>query len=55
MPEEGDIWLQMLEDHNLTTHAYDQELAIRINQHIVDSYAELLGTMADKIQELAWD
>lgn len=54
-PEEGDIWLQMLEDRNLTTHAYDQELAIRIYQHIVDSYAELLGRMVDKIQELAWD
>jgi hypothetical protein len=25
------------------------------DQHIVDSYAELLGTMADKIQGLAWD
>ena len=54
-PEEGDLWLQMLEDRNLTTHAYDQELANRIYQHIVDSYAELLGTMADKIQGLAWD
>lgn len=53
--EEGDNWLQMLEDRNLTTHAYDQELAIRIYQHIVDSYAELLGAMADKIQGLAWD
>lgn len=36
-PEEGDVWLQMLEDRNLTTHAYDQELAIRIYQHIVGS------------------
>lgn len=53
--EEGDIWLQMIEDRNLTTHAYDQELAIRIYQHIVDSYAELLGAMADKIQGLKWD
>lgn len=54
-PEEGDVWLQMLEDRNLTTHAYDEELAIRIYRHIVGSYAELLGKMADKIQGLTWD
>jgi nucleotidyltransferase substrate binding protein (TIGR01987 family) len=54
-PEEGDVWLQMLEDRNLTTHAYDEELAIRIYQHIVASYAELLRKMADKIQGLTWD
>jgi nucleotidyltransferase substrate binding protein (TIGR01987 family) len=54
-PEEADVWLQMLEDRNLTTHAYDEELAIRIYQRIVGRYAELLGVMADKIQELTWD
>lgn len=54
-PEEGDVWLQMIEDRNLTTHAYDEELAIRIYQHIAVSYAELLRKMADKIQGLTWD
>ena len=26
-PEEADVWLQMLEDRNLTSHAYDETLA----------------------------
>jgi nucleotidyltransferase substrate binding protein (TIGR01987 family) len=54
-PEDGDVWLQMLEDRNLTTHTYDEELAIRIYRHIAASYAELLGKMADRIEGLTWD
>ena len=53
--EEADLWLQMLEDRNLTTHAYDEALAERIYQQIVQRYASLLGGMADKIQTLEWD
>ena len=53
--EEADIWLRMLEDRNLTSHAYDQALAARIHLHIVRDYAALLGTMAGRIQTLAWD
>ena len=54
-PEEGDIWLQMLEDRNLTTHAYDQALADRIYAHIVRDYTAQLTAMARKIGTLEWD
>ena len=54
-PEDGDVWLRMLEDRNLTTHTYDEELAIRIYRHIAAGYAELLGKMADTIEGLTWD
>jgi len=54
-PEEADVWLQMIEDRNLTSHAYDQALANRIYGHIVRDYASLLGGMARKIQTLEWD
>ena len=53
--EEADIWLRMLEDRNLTSHAYDQALAASIHAHIVGEYAALLGTMAGRIQSLSWD
>lgn len=53
--DEADIWLKMLEDRNLTSHAYDEALANRIYRHIVRDYASLLGAMADKIQSLTWD
>ncbi len=52
---EADIWLRMLEDRNLTSHAYDAALASRIYGHIVHDYAPLLGGMARKIQSLSWD
>lgn len=54
-PEEADLWFQMLEDRNLTSHAYDEALANRIHRHIVRDYAPLLCGMALKIQTLEWD
>ena len=54
-PEEADVWLQLLEDRNLTSHAYDQALAARIYQHITKDYARILGAMAEKIQTLTWN
>ncbi len=47
-PDDADAWLQMLEDRNLTSHAYDEELA-------TGTYVHLLGGMAQKIQTLQWD
>jgi nucleotidyltransferase substrate binding protein (TIGR01987 family) len=54
-PDEADVWLQMLEDRNLTSHAYDQALAARIYGNIVKDYTALLGAMAGRIQNLSWD
>ena len=54
-PEEADLWFQMLEDRNLTSHAYDEALAQRIYTHIVNNYAPLLTRMARQIQTLKWD
>jgi nucleotidyltransferase substrate binding protein (TIGR01987 family) len=54
-PDEADVWLRVLEDRNLTSHAYDEALAILIYQHVVQEYVALLGQMADKIQTLSWE
>ena len=48
-------WLQMLEDRNLITHAYDQALAARIYEGIVREYEPLLAAMAGRIQDLKWE
>lgn len=53
--EDADVWLRMLEDRNLTTHAYDESIANRIFGNITRDYAPLLGRMAQKIQSLEWD
>ena len=54
-PEEADRRLQMLEDRNLTTHAYDEMLARQIYGHIVQHYASLLLAMGNRLQNLQWD
>ena len=53
--EEADVWLQMLEDRNLTRHAYDEALATQIHQHVVHAYSPLPSTMAARIQALSWE
>ena len=54
-PEEADVWLRMIEDRNLTSHAYDEALATRIYQNVVRIYAPLLSSMAAKLQTLTWE
>ena len=54
-PEEADRWLQMFEDRNLTTHAYDETLARQIYGHIMQDYASLLLAMGNRLQNLQWD
>ena len=53
--DEADVWLQMLDGRNLTSHAYDETLAVRIYTRIVHDYAPRLARMAEKIQTLVWD
>jgi nucleotidyltransferase substrate binding protein (TIGR01987 family) len=35
---EGEVWMEMLADRNLTTHLYDENKANRIARDIIDSY-----------------
>lgn len=53
--DEADVWMLMLEDRNLTSHAYDEALARRIYRNVVENYVPLLGRMAEKILTLSWD
>lgn len=53
--EEADVWFRMLEDRNLTSHAYDAVLAGEIHGRIVRDYAPLLNAMSQRIQGLIWE
>ncbi|MDD3012363.1 MAG: HI0074 family nucleotidyltransferase substrate-binding subunit [Candidatus Gastranaerophilales bacterium] len=37
--EDGDIWIKMLDDRNLTAHAYDEEKANIVVNEIKDKYS----------------
>jgi nucleotidyltransferase substrate binding protein (TIGR01987 family) len=39
---DGHLWLQLLEDRNLTTHAYDEEAVTQIETLIHKKYFQLL-------------
>ena len=34
--EENPLWLRMIEDRNLTVHTYDEEIAEKVCNHILD-------------------
>ena len=53
--EEADVWMQMIDDRNLTSHAYDEALAARIHLSIVNDYAPVFDAMAARIQALKWE
>jgi len=53
--DEADIWFAMLNDRNLTTHAYDKNLSDEIYRRIVREYTRLLGVMAERLQKLSWE
>jgi nucleotidyltransferase substrate binding protein (TIGR01987 family) len=54
-PEEGDRWLAMLEDRNLTSHTYDERQAEAVFRRIAAEHASLLERMNQALQKLAWD
>ena len=53
--EEADVWFRMLEDRNLASHTYREELAREIYARIAREYEPLLSEMAGRIEALTWD
>lgn len=46
---EETVWLQILNDRNLTSHIYDEAAAEEIYQRIAGSYCALLRSLAEKL------
>jgi nucleotidyltransferase substrate binding protein (TIGR01987 family) len=49
---EGDDWMSMIADRNLTSHTYDQETAQAIAAHILERYYPAFKSMAAKFSAL---
>lgn len=49
---EGEDWMSMIADRNLTSHTYDQETAQAIAAHILERYYPAFKSMAAKFSAL---
>jgi len=51
MIQEGQNWIEMLKDRNLTSHVYDKEKAEEIYGHVKGIYFSLFKTLSEKIEK----
>jgi nucleotidyltransferase substrate binding protein (TIGR01987 family) len=49
--EDGQSWIDALEDRNLTTHTYDEETALKVVKSIKTSYFPLLNSLYERIKK----
>ncbi len=47
---DGELWLQSLDDRNLITHDYDEDMAQEISQNIAGKYYRLLQDLYSRLQ-----
>jgi len=51
----GDKWLKMLMDRNLTTHTYDEDNSEEIYEKIKNGYFSLLKDLYEKFKDICLD
>ncbi len=49
--KDGQLWLQLLQDRNLTSHAYDEEKADIIHNLIAEKYYSLLNSLHSTLKQ----
>ena len=49
--DNGHVWIDALSNRNLTTHTYDEELAIKMTSEILDAYLPELDKMYEKLSK----
>ena len=47
--EDGQIWMEMIESRNISSHSYDEEIADLLQQKIIGVYFEQLAAFAAKM------
>lgn len=52
---EGELWLDMLEDRNLTSHTYDEIVANAIRDNILNTHYVLLKRLKDTMEEKIYE
>lgn len=49
---DGDVWMQMIQTRNQTSHTYDKEMAKEVVNEIVEQYFELFVTFHNEMKKL---
>ncbi len=47
---DGELWIQMLHDRNLTAHTYDEATALMIYNHVKNNYMELFEKLLENMK-----
>lgn len=50
--EDGEIWLDILDDRNLTSHTYDENTANRIRDNVINIYVDIFEKFLKRIKEV---
>lgn len=50
--DDGEVWLDILEDRNLTSHTYDENTANRIKDNIINNYVDIFEKFIKRMKEL---
>lgn len=50
--DDGEAWIDMLKDRNLTSHVYDEEMAIEIYEKIITKYYSQMQEMCSKLKKV---
>lgn len=53
--EDGEAWIDMLKDKNLTSHVYDEDVAITIYIKIVNTYFEQMNCIKNLLTQKVVD
>jgi nucleotidyltransferase substrate binding protein (TIGR01987 family) len=51
--DNGEAWLEMVEDRNKTSHLYDEEMAADVIDEIIHTYHPLFNELLQKMTQLA--
>ena len=50
--ENGEIWMDMIESRNISSHSYDEEIAEKLRQKIIEIFYSHLTAFAEKMKVL---
>ena len=51
--DNGEAWLEMVEDRNKTSHLYDEKMAADVIDEIIHTYHPLFNELLKKMTQLA--